>query len=95
MILLLLDGMRWDLFGVDMPALQSVERNGVRLDWLDTVFPTMSSPSMFSIATGKVPSFLLPSTALLCFLFYRIFFGPGGGGTQLFSVSMCCAGFQK
>ncbi|XP_072018065.1 ectonucleotide pyrophosphatase/phosphodiesterase family member 7-like [Amphiura filiformis] len=54
-LLLLLDGMRWDLFGAEMPAMKKVQENGVRLDWVDTVFPTLSSPSMFSIATGLYP----------------------------------------
>ena len=53
-MLLLLDGMRWDLFGMDMPALKLVEETGVKLEWPDTVYPTMSSPTMTSIATGNV-----------------------------------------
>ena len=52
-VLLLIDGMRWDLYGQDLPVLKRVEENGVRADWLDPVFVTFSSPSSFSIATGN------------------------------------------
>lgn len=52
-ILLLSDGLRWDRFRVDVPNLDEIEKNGVRADWLDGVFITMTMPSTYSIATGK------------------------------------------
>ncbi|KAJ8032800.1 Ectonucleotide pyrophosphatase/phosphodiesterase family member 7 [Holothuria leucospilota] len=54
-ILLLSDGLRWDRFGVDVPNLDQIEKNGVRADWLDGVFITMTMPSTYSIATGLYP----------------------------------------
>ncbi|XP_072014947.1 ectonucleotide pyrophosphatase/phosphodiesterase family member 7-like [Amphiura filiformis] len=51
-ILLMVDGMRWDLFGLDLPELQKIEENGVRARWMDPVFLTLTNPSAFSIATG-------------------------------------------
>ncbi|XP_022089792.1 ectonucleotide pyrophosphatase/phosphodiesterase family member 7-like [Acanthaster planci] len=52
LLFLLVDGFRWDRLGYDMPALDRLERQGVRAEWLDGVFITRSAPSMFSIATG-------------------------------------------
>lgn len=54
-ILLLADGLRWDRFRVDVPNLDEIEKNGVRADWLDGVFITMTMPSTYSIATGLYP----------------------------------------
>ncbi|XP_072044910.1 ectonucleotide pyrophosphatase/phosphodiesterase family member 7-like [Amphiura filiformis] len=53
--LLILDGLRWDLFGEEMPALDSIATNGVRAEWMDPIWPTMSTPSMFSMVTGLYP----------------------------------------
>ncbi len=52
-LLVLLDGMRWDLFGLNLPGLKEVEEQGVRAEWMDGIFITMTIPSTFSIATGK------------------------------------------
>ena len=52
-LLLMLDGLRWDLFGLDLPELKKVEKAGVRAEWMDGVFITMTIPSTFSMATGK------------------------------------------
>ncbi|XP_038056053.1 ectonucleotide pyrophosphatase/phosphodiesterase family member 7-like [Patiria miniata] len=52
LLFLLVDGLRWDRLGYDMPALDTMEQQGVRAEWLDGVFITKSAPSMFSIATG-------------------------------------------
>ncbi|XP_041483660.1 ectonucleotide pyrophosphatase/phosphodiesterase family member 7-like [Lytechinus variegatus] len=54
-ILLLADGLRWDRFEEDLPSLMRVEENGVRAEWMDGVFVTLSTPSMYSIATGLYP----------------------------------------
>ncbi|XP_030839270.1 ectonucleotide pyrophosphatase/phosphodiesterase family member 7-like [Strongylocentrotus purpuratus] len=54
-ILLLADGLRWDRFSEDLPSLMRVEENGVRAEWMDGVFVTLSCPSMYSIATGLYP----------------------------------------
>ncbi|XP_033644727.1 ectonucleotide pyrophosphatase/phosphodiesterase family member 7-like [Asterias rubens] len=51
-LFLLVDGLRWDRLGYEMPALDKIAQNGVRAEWLDGVFVTKSAPSMFSIATG-------------------------------------------
>ncbi|XP_038054879.1 ectonucleotide pyrophosphatase/phosphodiesterase family member 7-like [Patiria miniata] len=50
--LMLVDGLRWDRLGYDFPSLDLMEENGVRAEWTDPVFITVSSPSMVSIATG-------------------------------------------
>ncbi|XP_071485938.1 ectonucleotide pyrophosphatase/phosphodiesterase family member 7-like [Diadema antillarum] len=55
LVLLLSDGLRWDRYGEDLPSLMRIEENGVRADWLDGVFVTLSCPSMYSIATGLYP----------------------------------------
>ncbi|XP_070556493.1 ectonucleotide pyrophosphatase/phosphodiesterase family member 7-like [Ptychodera flava] len=51
-ILVLSDGLRWDLYNVSMPNLQSMAETGVKAKSMIPVYPTMSSPSMYSIATG-------------------------------------------
>ena len=51
-LLYLLDGLRWDLYGLDLPELRKVEEYGVRAEWMDGVFVTLSTPSAFSMATG-------------------------------------------
>ena len=52
-LLLMLDGLRWDLFGLDLPELKKVEEAGVKAEWMDGVFITTTIPSTFSMATGK------------------------------------------
>ncbi|XP_030839461.1 ectonucleotide pyrophosphatase/phosphodiesterase family member 7-like [Strongylocentrotus purpuratus] len=54
-ILLLADGLRWDSYGLDLTNLKEVERNGVKASWMNGVFISMSTPSMYSIATGLYP----------------------------------------
>ncbi|XP_071807894.1 ectonucleotide pyrophosphatase/phosphodiesterase family member 7-like [Asterias amurensis] len=51
-LLMLVDGLRWDRLGFDIPSLDIIQENGVRAEWTDPVFITVSSPSMMSIATG-------------------------------------------
>ena len=50
---MILDGLRWDLFGEPMSALESMAAHGVKAEWMDPIFPTMSTPSMFSLVTGN------------------------------------------
>ena len=50
---MLVDGLRWDRLGFDIPSLDIIQENGVRAEWTDPVFITVSSPSMMSIATGS------------------------------------------
>ncbi|KAJ8036731.1 Ectonucleotide pyrophosphatase/phosphodiesterase family member 7 [Holothuria leucospilota] len=54
-LLLLIDGLRWDQFGLDIPSLQRLENYGVKADWLDSVFLTNTVPNMYSLATGLYP----------------------------------------
>ncbi|XP_077870539.1 ectonucleotide pyrophosphatase/phosphodiesterase family member 7-like [Saccoglossus kowalevskii] len=51
-IVVFVDGLRWDLYNVSMPALKSVAENGVRAESMVPTFPSLSSPNMYSIATG-------------------------------------------
>ncbi|XP_002731633.1 ectonucleotide pyrophosphatase/phosphodiesterase family member 7-like [Saccoglossus kowalevskii] len=51
-IVVLVDGLRWDLYNVSMSALKSVAENGVRAESMVPTFPSLSSPNMYSIATG-------------------------------------------
>ncbi|KAJ8036368.1 Ectonucleotide pyrophosphatase/phosphodiesterase family member 7 [Holothuria leucospilota] len=54
-LLALVDGMRWDSFGLDLPSLRRIEENGVRADWMNGVFVTYTTPNLYSIATGLYP----------------------------------------
>ncbi|XP_072170464.1 ectonucleotide pyrophosphatase/phosphodiesterase family member 7-like [Diadema setosum] len=54
-ILVMTDGLRWDRFGQDLPHFLEIEEKGVRADWMDGVFMTMTIPSTFSIVTGLYP----------------------------------------
>ncbi|XP_070575492.1 ectonucleotide pyrophosphatase/phosphodiesterase family member 7-like [Ptychodera flava] len=51
-MLVLLDGLRYDLFGADMPNLAKIAAEGVKANQSYPIFPTKSIPSMYSIATG-------------------------------------------
>lgn len=55
LILFLIDGLRWDRYDLNLPNLMTVEENGVKAQWMNGVFLTQSSPSMYSIATGLYP----------------------------------------
>ncbi|XP_038057050.1 ectonucleotide pyrophosphatase/phosphodiesterase family member 7-like [Patiria miniata] len=54
-MLLLLDGMRSDLYGEALPGLKSMELNGVRAEWLTPAYITLSMPCMYTIVTGLYP----------------------------------------
>ncbi|XP_070574609.1 ectonucleotide pyrophosphatase/phosphodiesterase family member 7-like [Ptychodera flava] len=52
LMLVLIDGLRYDLYGADMPNLARIAREGVRAKLTYPVYPTETMPSMYSIATG-------------------------------------------
>jgi predicted AlkP superfamily phosphohydrolase/phosphomutase len=55
-VLISLDGFRWDFPDrVETPALARLEREGARAAALQPVFPTLTFPNHFSIATGVPP----------------------------------------
>ncbi|PIK48466.1 putative ectonucleotide pyrophosphatase/phosphodiesterase family member 7-like [Apostichopus japonicus] len=54
-LLFLIDGLRYDQFGYELPAFHNVEMNGVRAEWMDGAFVSLSAPSMYTIATGLHP----------------------------------------
>ncbi|XP_077991606.1 ectonucleotide pyrophosphatase/phosphodiesterase family member 7-like [Glandiceps talaboti] len=51
-ILVLIDGLRYDLFNTTMSSLDSMAIKGVKAEYINPVFPSLSLPSMYSIATG-------------------------------------------
>lgn len=56
-VLLSIDGFRWDYPALhDMPALQRIIAEGVKADALIPVFPTLTFPNHYSIATGLYPA---------------------------------------
>lgn len=56
-ILISLDGFRWDYQDLaNTPALDRIASNGVRADALIPVFPTLTFPNHYSIATGLYPA---------------------------------------
>ena len=57
LILISIDGFRWDYQDLyDTPAMNRIARNGVRADALVPVFPTLTFPNHYSIATGLYPA---------------------------------------
>lgn len=56
LLVVLLDGLRWDHFGLNLEHLNKIEQSGVKAEWMEPVFITMSLPSMISIATGRFSS---------------------------------------
>lgn len=54
-LLVLVDGFRWDSFGLDLPSLRRFENNGVRADWLNSVFVSYLTPCAYSMTTGLYP----------------------------------------
>lgn len=56
-ILVSLDGFRWDYQDLyDTPALDRIAANGVRAERMIPVFPTLTFPNHYSIATGLYPT---------------------------------------
>ena len=57
LILVSLDGFRWDYpMRYDTPALDRIIANGIRAESLVPVFPTLTFPNHYSIATGLYPA---------------------------------------
>lgn len=57
LVLISLDGFRWDFQGrYDTPALDRIAANGVRAERMIPVFPTLTFPNHYSIATGLYPA---------------------------------------
>jgi len=57
LILVSIDGFRWDYQDLyDTPAMDRVAAGGVRADAMMPVFPTLTFPNHYSIATGLYPA---------------------------------------
>ena len=57
LVLISIDGFRWDYQDTyDTPALDAIAARGVRADALWPVFPTLTFPNHYSIATGLYPT---------------------------------------
>ena len=57
LVLISIDGFRWDYQDLaDTPALDRIAENGVRADALVPVFPSLTFPNHYSIATGLYPA---------------------------------------
>jgi len=57
LILISIDGFRWDyLNDYPTPTFDALAKNGVKADALLPVFPTLTFPNHYSIATGLYPS---------------------------------------
>lgn len=55
-VMLSLDGFRWDYSQlVDTPSLESIARDGVKMESLQPSFPSKTFPNHYSIATGLYP----------------------------------------
>ncbi len=55
-VMLSLDGFRWDFTQLaDMPNLESIARNGVKVESLQPSFPSKTFPNHYSLATGLYP----------------------------------------
>lgn len=56
LVLVSIDGFRWDFDRfADTPALDRMERTGLRVRALQPAFPTLTFPNHYSIATGLLP----------------------------------------
>ena len=57
LVLVSIDGFRWDYQDLyDTPALDRLAANGVRAERMIPVFPTLTFPNHYSIATGLYPA---------------------------------------
>ena len=57
LILVSIDGFRWDYQALyDTPTLDRIATSGVRADAMIPVFPTLTFPNHYSIATGLYPA---------------------------------------
>ena len=56
LLLILLDGFRWDYLEQDgqmLPGFQSILQQGVQAEYMLPVYPTLSYPNYYSIMTGQ------------------------------------------
>ena len=56
LLLILLDGFRWDYLEQDghmLPGFQSILLQGVQAEYMIPVYPTLSYPNYYSIMTGQ------------------------------------------
>lgn len=53
-ILFLLDGVRWDYFKPDHSGFQRIIKDGVKAEYLESMYPSLSAPNHYSISTGKL-----------------------------------------
>lgn len=50
-----MDGFRWDYFDhVDMPGFAKMAKDGVKVDYLQPEYPSLSYPNYYSVMTGTV-----------------------------------------
>ena len=50
-----MDGFRWDYFDhVQMPGFSAMARDGVKVEYMESDYPTLSYPNYYSIMTGIV-----------------------------------------
>ncbi|MBT8054885.1 MAG: ectonucleotide pyrophosphatase/phosphodiesterase [Gammaproteobacteria bacterium] len=57
LILISIDGFRWDYFDLyETPAMDEIIANGLRAEAMVPVFPTLTFPNHYSIATGLYPA---------------------------------------
>lgn len=55
LIVILMDGFRWDYFDhVDMPGFAKMAKDGVKVDYLQPDYPSLSYPNYYSTMTGTV-----------------------------------------
>lgn len=53
LIVILMDGFRWDYFDhVDMPGFAKMAKDGVKVDYLQPEYPSLSYPNYYSVMTG-------------------------------------------
>ena len=55
LVVILMDGFRWDYFDhVQMPGFSAMARDGVKVEYMESDYPTLSYPNYYSIMTGIV-----------------------------------------
>lgn len=55
LIVILMDGFRWDYFDhVDMPGFAKMAKDGVKVDYLQPEYPSLSYPNYYSVMTGTL-----------------------------------------
>ena len=55
LVVILMDGFRWDYFDhAQMPGFSALARDGVKVEYMESDYPTLSFPNYYSIMTGIV-----------------------------------------